>query len=51
MAQKMFADHVNSGMTEVSSFSCPSIRLLHVVDMKNPATSVTNNLERFMRMA
>lgn len=30
MAQKMFSDHANSGMIEVSGFSCSGIRLLHV---------------------
>ena len=43
MAQGMFADHVNSEMTKVSSLSCPSIRLLHVVDVRSPATSETND--------
>lgn len=43
MAQEMSADHVSSGMTEVSSFSCPSIRLLRVVAVRSPATYETND--------
>lgn len=43
MVQKMFADHINSGMTEVSGFSCLVIRPLHVVYVRSPAASETSD--------
>lgn len=44
MAQKMFADHINSGMTEITSFSCPSMRPLHAVYVRSPAAPETSSL-------
>lgn len=43
MAQKMFSDHANSGMIEVSGFSCSGIRLLHVAYVRSPAASETKD--------
>lgn len=46
MVQTMCSDHVNSGMIEVSGFSCSSIKLLHVVYARSPARSQNSDWRR-----